>query len=193
MPGVMIYAAGKVTNDLTYRESAKDHRHDFLSFTMAHNNGYPGEDGQWIQTSTLWLNVKAFGALARNARAVIAKGRPLLVHGELRHVPYDGADGHRHNYLELKADGIGLNLRFCAAGYVGLGERTREIPPETLAAAFGADVGEVGATAVDAAAAGGVGLEPGRRTLVGAGVTVGGDFDSGEFESGRPEEPAPDY
>ena len=31
---------------------------------MAANNGYPGEDGTWVQTSTLWLNVKAFGALA---------------------------------------------------------------------------------------------------------------------------------
>ncbi|WP_280512888.1 hypothetical protein [Tsukamurella pseudospumae] len=40
MPGVLVFAAGNVTNDLTYRESVRDQRHDFLSFTMAANNGY---------------------------------------------------------------------------------------------------------------------------------------------------------
>ena len=182
MPGVMIYAAGKVTNDIRYRESAKDHRHDFLSFSMAQNNGYPGEDGTWVQTSTLWLNVKAFGALARNARAVIAKGRPVLVHGELRHQPYDGADGHRHNYLELKADAIGLNLRFCAAGYLGPGEKTRDIPAEVRAAAFA----EESAEASRAAETGG---ELGGPVLIGAGgpARVGGDGFDG------PEPPDPDF
>ena len=66
MPGVLVFAAGNVTNDLTYRESARDQRHDFLSFTMAANSGYLDENGEWKQTSTVWLNVKAFGALARN-------------------------------------------------------------------------------------------------------------------------------
>ncbi|CAM3826679.1 MULTISPECIES: single-stranded DNA-binding protein [Tsukamurella] len=132
MPGVMIYAAGYVTNDLTYRESARGERHDFLSFTMAHNNGFFDESGTWRQTSTLWLNVKAFGALARNARGAIAKGRPVLVHGELKHETFDGADGHKHSSLDLKADSIGLNLRLCSALYTGSGERTREASSGTV-------------------------------------------------------------
>ncbi|ADG78002.1 Single-strand binding protein/Primosomal replication protein n OS=Tsukamurella paurometabola (strain ATCC 8368 / DSM / CCUG 35730 / CIP 100753 / JCM 10117/ KCTC 9821 / NBRC 16120 / NCIMB 702349 / NCTC 13040) OX=521096 GN=Tpau_1374 PE=4 SV=1 [Tsukamurella paurometabola] len=138
MPGVMIYAAGYVTNDLTYRQSARDERHDFLSFTMAHNNGYIDDNGVWQQTSTLWLNVKAFGALARNARGVIAKGRPVMVHGELKHETFDGADGHKHSSLDLKADGIGLNLRLCGAMYTGPGERTREAAPAAGVAQSGA-------------------------------------------------------
>lgn len=136
MPGVLVFAAGNVTNDLTYRESARDQRHDFLSFTMAANNGYLDENGEWKQTGTVWLNVKAFGALARNARAVIAKGRPVMVHGELKHETFDGADGHRHSSLDLKADAIGLNLRMCASQYVGRGEAYREMasaPMETVA------------------------------------------------------------
>lgn len=132
MPGVLVFAAGNVTNDLTYRESARDQRHDFLSFTMAANNGYLDDNGEWKQTSTVWLNVKAFGALARNARAVIAKGRPVIVHGELKHETFDGADGQRHSSLDLKADAIGLNLRMCASQYVGTGERYREVAPPPL-------------------------------------------------------------
>ncbi|AUN39929.1 single-stranded DNA-binding protein [Tsukamurella tyrosinosolvens] len=132
MPGVLVFAAGNVTNDLTYRESARDQRHDFLSFTMAANNGYLDDNGEWKQTSTVWLNVKAFGALARNARAVIAKGRPVIVHGELKHETFDGADGQRHSSLDLKADAIGLNLRMCASQYVGTGERYREVTPPPL-------------------------------------------------------------
>lgn len=132
MPGVMIYAAGFVTNDLTYRESARDERHDFLGFTMAHNSGFVDDNGDWRQTGTLWLNVKAFGALARNARGVIAKGRPVIVHGELKHEIYDGSDGNKHSSLDLKADGIGLNLRLCSAVYTGVGERTRQIASATV-------------------------------------------------------------
>ncbi|WP_019203715.1 single-stranded DNA-binding protein [Tsukamurella sp. 1534] len=128
MPGVMIFAAGFVTNELFYRESERDPRHDFLSFTMAHNNGYVDENGTWQQTSTLWLNVKAFGALARNARGAIAKGRPVMVHGELKHETFDGTDGHKHSSLDLKADAIGLNLRLCSSHYAGAGERTRAMP-----------------------------------------------------------------
>ncbi|GAA1090669.1 single-stranded DNA-binding protein [Tsukamurella spumae] len=148
MPGVLVFAAGNVTNDLTYRESARDQRHDFLSFTMAANNGYLDDNGEWKQTSTLWLNVKAFGALARNARAVIAKGRPVIVHGELKHETFDGADGNRHSSLDLKADAIGLNLRMCASQYVGKGEPYREMPPqagvEALAGERAAETGEGG-------------------------------------------------
>ncbi|MET9325666.1 single-stranded DNA-binding protein [Tsukamurella sp. NPDC003166] len=140
MPGVLVFAAGNVTNDLTYRESARDQRHDFLSFTMAANNGYLDENGEWKQTGTLWLNVKAFGALARNARAVIAKGRPVIVHGELKHETFNGTDGNRHSSLDLKADAIGLNLRMCASQYVGKGEPYREMAPSP--AAVDASAGE---------------------------------------------------
>lgn len=136
MPGVMIFAAGFVTNELFYRESERDDRHDFLSFTMAANNGYRDEKGDWQQTSTVWLNVKAFGALARNGRGAIAKGRPVMVHGELKHETFDGADGHKHSSLDLKADAIGLNLQLCSTHYSGQGERTRVIPGKT----DGADV-----------------------------------------------------
>lgn len=136
MPGVFIFAAGNVTNDLTYRESAKEARHDFLSFTMAANNGF-WEGEEWRQTSTVWLNVKAFGALARNARAVIAKGRPVMVHGELKHETFDGSDGHKHSSLDLKADAIGLNLRMCASQYVGRGEPYRELTPAASPTADG--------------------------------------------------------
>ncbi|MCS3785953.1 single-strand DNA-binding protein [Tsukamurella ocularis] len=162
MPGVLVFAAGNVTNDLTYRESARDQRHDFLSFTMAANNGYLDENGEWKQTSTVWLNVKAFGALARNARAVIAKGRPVMVHGELKHETFDGADGQRHSSLDLKADAIGLNLRMCASQYVGTGERYREValpPLETVTAAPAA------ATAADGDP-GGAAVGPGGDGLV---------------------------
>lgn len=176
MPGVLVFAAGNVTNDLTYRESARDQRHDFLSFTMAANNGYLDDNGEWKQTSTVWLNVKAFGALARNARAVIAKGRPVIVHGELKHETFDGADGQRHSSLDLKADAIGLNLRMCASQYVGTGERYREVAPPPLET-VGAD--PAAATASGAPGAdgdpGGAPAGPGRDGLVVQGFAEDGE------------------
>lgn len=183
MPGVLVFAAGNVTNDLTYRESARDQRHDFLSFTMAANNGYLDDNGEWKQTSTVWLNVKAFGALARNARAVIAKGRPVIVHGELKHETFDGADGQRHSSLDLKADAIGLNLRMCASQYVGTGERYREVAPPPLET-VGAD--PAAATASGAPSAdgdpGGATAGPGRDGL----VVVQGFAEDGEAAGREP-------
>ncbi|CAM3898190.1 single-stranded DNA-binding protein [Tsukamurella ocularis] len=184
MPGVLVFAAGNVTNDLTYRESARDQRHDFLSFTMAANNGYLDDNGEWKQTSTVWLNVKAFGALARNARAVIAKGRPVIVHGELKHETFDGADGQRHSSLDLKADAIGLNLRMCASQYVGTGERYREVAPPPLETVAGASVGASpgGSEAGD----GDVGGDP--AAVPHDGLVVVQDFAEGGEDAGR--EPA---
>ncbi|MGX9293851.1 single-stranded DNA-binding protein [Tsukamurella paurometabola] len=181
MPGVLVFAAGNVTNDLTYRESARDQRHDFLSFTMAANNGYLDDNGEWKQTSTVWLNVKAFGALARNARAVIAKGRPVIVHGELKHETFDGADGQRHSSLDLKADAIGLNLRMCASQYVGTGERYREITPPLETAAGG----PAGTTAEAAAVGGATGGDDTGAPPARDGLVVVQDFaDDGE-DAGR--------
>ncbi|CAM3256670.1 single-stranded DNA-binding protein [Tsukamurella hominis] len=179
MPGVLVFAAGNVTNDLTYRESARDQRHDFLSFTMAANNGYLDDNGEWKQTSTVWLNVKAFGALARNARAVIAKGRPVIVHGELKHETFDGADGQRHSSLDLKADAIGLNLRMCASQYVGTGERYREVAPPPLETVSGTP--EAGSAVVDGDAGGGA-AGPGRDGL----VVVQGFAENGEAAGREP-------
>ncbi|GAA1010916.1 hypothetical protein GCM10009551_095190 [Nocardiopsis tropica] len=189
MPGVMIYAAGYVTNDLTYRESARGERHDFLSFTMAHNNGFFDESGTWRQTSTLWLNVKAFGALARNARGAIAKGRPVLVHGELKHETFDGADGHKHSSLDLKADSIGLNLRLCSALYTGSGERTREASSGTVDDAGATEGGALdGGTSPTATATAGAGGADGSPDGAGPdGTVVVRGFDDAE-DAGR--EPA---
>ncbi|GAA4398480.1 single-stranded DNA-binding protein [Tsukamurella soli] len=164
MAAVRIFAAGKVTTDLRFTQSAKGPDNDFLSFAMAHNSGRYQDDGTWVQTSTLWLNVKAFGRLARNARGAVAKGRPVVVHGELRHEPYIGADGQKRNSLELHADAIGLNLRHCTAEYMGFGERTREAlvaapqvtQPDGAGDPFGAPPDTVG----DAAQPDGAGKPP---------------------------------
>ncbi|MDF0529657.1 single-stranded DNA-binding protein [Tsukamurella sp. 8F] len=178
MPGAFIYATGKVTNDFTFRQSQKDERHDFLTFQMAHNNGYYTDNGTWETTSTLWLTVKAFGALARNARGAVAKGRPVMVHGELRHESFTGVDGQRRSLLELRADAIGLNLRSCGAEYTGTGSRSRDLPQagETPVAATGTD----GALAAN-------GGSP-RLAVVGTG-TSDGDGDPGAAEPPTDDEP----
>jgi len=82
--------------------------------TVAHNFGYTGTDGKWVQTSTLYLDVTCWGDLAERVANSVKKGDLLTL--DLR----DLVVAKNEEYVNLKATArnVGLSLRFTEAASV---------------------------------------------------------------------------
>jgi single-strand DNA-binding protein len=72
------------------------------SFSIASTKSLKGADGTWTKT-TEWTPVVLWGRLADRAEKLLAKGLPVLVHGEKRTRSYTDAKGHAHQVVELVA------------------------------------------------------------------------------------------
>lgn len=67
--------------------------------------------GQIENLRPQWFDVKAFGALAQNAAASLAKGTPVLVRGELVTEYWANDRGEEHSRQVLRADSVAVDLR----------------------------------------------------------------------------------
>ena len=80
------------------------------SFGIAVNRRYQ-VNNEW-QEQVSFFNVTAWGTLAENAAASIAKGARVIVTGRLEQREYDAKDGTKRTVVEVVADEIGPSLRW---------------------------------------------------------------------------------
>lgn len=80
------------------------------SFGIAVNRRYQ-VNNEW-QEQVSFFNVTAWGTLAENAAASIAKGTRVIVTGRLEQREYDAKDGTKRTVVEVVADEIGPSLRW---------------------------------------------------------------------------------
>jgi single-strand DNA-binding protein len=80
------------------------------SFSIASTKSLKGADGTWTKT-TEWTSVVLWGRLADRAEKLLAKGLPVLVHGEKRTRTYTDAKGFIHQVVELVAADFQLLAR----------------------------------------------------------------------------------
>lgn len=80
------------------------------SFGIAVNRRYQ-VNNEW-QEQVSFFNVTAWGTLAENAAASIAKGTRVIVTGRLEQRDYDAKDGTKRTVVEVVADEIGPSLRW---------------------------------------------------------------------------------
>ncbi len=77
------------------------------SFTVAVNRRWTGQNGE-AQEKTTWFRVTAWRKLAELCNQYLAKGRLVLVEGEVAASAWSGQDGQPRATLELTA----RNIRF---------------------------------------------------------------------------------
>ncbi len=77
------------------------------NFTVAVNRRWKNQDGEQ-QEKTTWFRVTAWGKLAETCNEYLAKGRLVLVEGEVEASAWMGQDGEPRATLELRAQ----NVRF---------------------------------------------------------------------------------
>lgn len=82
-----------------------------INFRVATSSGYFDQrTGAWVEGSTNWYAVSAFGNLAEHAKASLHLGHPVIIVGRLRQKEWE-ANGKKGIDIELTADAIGHDLR----------------------------------------------------------------------------------
>ncbi|WP_207839602.1 single-stranded DNA-binding protein [Williamsia soli] len=111
---------------------------DVFSFRMACNSRrLDKRNGEWVDGPTLYLTVSCWRKLIDGVVSVVAKGRPVIAHGQIKTNEYVADNGERRADLEMTATTVGLDLSRCEVTYVGAttrggpGQSVTE-PPEVV-------------------------------------------------------------
>ncbi len=72
------------------------------SFTLATDDYYKNNKGEKVK-DTQWHNVVAWGKMAQNMDAILAKGSEVMIKGKLCTRAYDDKDGNKRYITEVVA------------------------------------------------------------------------------------------
>lgn len=107
---------GNVVSDPRRRQTAGGE--EVISFRVACNSRRMDRRTQeWIDGPALYLTVSCWRRLLTGVGAAIAKGRPIIAHGQIKTNEYVTADGEKRADLEMTALAVGLDLSRCVAIY----------------------------------------------------------------------------
>lgn len=121
---------------------------DVLSFRMVCNpRRVDKRTGEWVDGPALYLTVSCWRRLIDGVAPVVAKGRPIIAHGQLKTNEYVSDNGERRSDLEMTATAVGLDLTRCRVAYEGSSRVTRstDAPQTGVSAPTTGDSGEAAA------------------------------------------------
>ncbi|HVU74202.1 MAG TPA: single-stranded DNA-binding protein [Mycobacteriales bacterium] len=154
-----IHLVGNLTDEPTYYSAGSASRATFrLAATERKLNR---ETGEYVDGTTLYMDVVAWRSLADHIHGTLHKGDRAVVVGRLRRREYQNAQQEQRSKIEVEADAVGPDLRHATAivtrtarrsaplGATGIATGTDDapLPPEPSVDAFPPDVDEVAATA----------------------------------------------
>ena len=84
------------------------------SFSIATTKSVKQQDGTWTK-NVEWTPIVFWGRLADRAEKRLAKGLPILVHGEKRTRTYTDGNGTEHTVVELVGEDFHLLARHKAS------------------------------------------------------------------------------
>ncbi len=110
---------------------------EVISFRVACNSRrLDRSSGEWTDGPTLYLTLSCWRRLLTGVGLAVAKGRPIIAHGQIRTNEYVTADGEKRSDLEMTATAVGLDLSRCVVSYQGTSAFT---DTEAAGAVGGAD------------------------------------------------------
>ncbi|MBB4855926.1 single-strand DNA-binding protein [Mycobacteroides chelonae] len=117
---------GSIVGDLKRRQVGTD---EMIRFRVASNARRRRDDGSWVNSNSLFINVSCWGRLVTGVGAALGKGAPVIVHGHLHTSEFEDKDGNRRQVTEMKAIAVGPDLsrtiaRIEKIGYTGKQEDT---------------------------------------------------------------------
>lgn len=113
-------AVGNVITDPVLRRVGDQ---DFVKFRMASNSRRRTPEGSWETINTLYVTVTCWGKVATGMAAVLYKGDPVVVVGQIYTDEYEDKDGIRRSSVEVRASAVGPDLSRVRAKL----ERTRRV------------------------------------------------------------------
>lgn len=121
MPDNAVTLVGNITRDPEVRFTGNGQA--VASFGLAVTKRYQ-QNGEW-QEKTSFLNVSAWGPLAENAAASLAKGSRVIVVGEIEQREYE-KDGEKKSVIEIKADELAPSLKWATADVTKIPFKSRD-------------------------------------------------------------------
>lgn len=112
---------GSIVGDLKRRQVGSD---EMIRFRVVSNARRRREDGSWVNSNALFINVSCWGRLVTGVGAALGKGAPVIVHGHLYTSEFEDKEGNRRQVTEMKAIAVGPDLsrtiaRIEKVGYTG--------------------------------------------------------------------------
>ncbi|MFW0790143.1 single-stranded DNA-binding protein [Gordonia sp. CPCC 205333] len=93
---------------------------EVISFRVACNSRrHDKQNNVWSDGPTLYLTISCWRRLLAGVGLAIAKGRPIIAHGQIKTNEYVASDGTKRQDLEMSAASIGLDLSRCVVTYRG--------------------------------------------------------------------------
>jgi single-strand DNA-binding protein len=80
-------------------------------FRVASTTRRKGDDGQWYDQDTLFMDVSVWREQAENVVESLARGVRVVVHGDLKQRQWEDREGNPRTSWEILADEIGVSLR----------------------------------------------------------------------------------
>ena len=120
MNATTITIAGNLVTDVDFRTTARGD--SMARFRVASTvKRYDRDSGRWTDGDTMYWNVTAWRRAAENARASLAKGLPVMVHGRVRQRTVDRPVAEAPGvtmpvtFTDVEAVHFGLDLSRCRA------------------------------------------------------------------------------
>lgn len=98
-----VVMVGRVTRDPEVKQTTSGRA--VTDLFLAVNENYKGKDGEQAER-TCFIEVAAWGRLAKACGEYLKKGRPILVEGRLRLDRWQAADGQKRSKHRITADRI---------------------------------------------------------------------------------------
>ncbi|NMN99629.1 single-stranded DNA-binding protein [Gordonia sp. TBRC 11910] len=109
---------GTVVSDPRRRSTGSGE--EVISFRVACNSRrHDRQNNTWSDGPTLYLTISCWRKLLAGVGLAVAKGRPIIAHGQIKTNEYVSADGGRRQDLEMNASSVGLDLSRCVVTYRG--------------------------------------------------------------------------
>lgn len=84
------------------------------------------QSNEWTDGEPLWLGCRAYGEMADNIVASLAKGSRVIAQGRLTQRAYTDKQGQQRTSLDLEVDAIGPELRWHVAQPVSARDRQQQ-------------------------------------------------------------------
>lgn len=78
-----------------------------VNFPLAEQHRKQDQSGQWVDDSTSWYRVAAWGKTAENLADALRKGQPVVVTGDLKIAEFETRDGGKGRSAEITARTVG--------------------------------------------------------------------------------------
>lgn len=107
-----ITITGNLTRDPKFRHQSDGKA--WTGFTVLWSEREKNQNGEWVDTPRMAVNVSCYGNLAENAATTLRKGMRVTVVGRVKPSVWNSQNGEQMQ-LALTADSVAVDLRFATA------------------------------------------------------------------------------